>query len=44
MAGEGLGLTNVRRIIDRHGGKIWVESGQGEGTRFFVSLPNSTND
>jgi PAS domain S-box-containing protein len=38
-SGEGLGLTIVRRIIDRHNGKVWVESEPGKGSRFFVSLP-----
>jgi two-component system, chemotaxis family, sensor kinase Cph1 len=37
--GEGLGLTIVRKILDRHGGKVWVESEPGKGSRFFVSLP-----
>ena len=39
MAGEGLGLSIVRRILDRHGGKIWVESKPGKGSKFLVSLP-----
>ena len=38
--GEGLGLTIVRRILDRHGGKIWVESEVNEGSKFYLSLPN----
>lgn len=38
--GEGLGLTIVRRILDRHNGKIWVESKPGKGSKFYISLPN----
>ena len=38
-AGEGLGLTIVRRIVERHLGEIWVESEVGVGTTFFMSLP-----
>jgi len=38
--GEGLGLTIVRHILDRHNGKIWVESKFGKGSKFFVSLPS----
>jgi PAS domain S-box-containing protein len=40
-SGEGLGLTIVRRILDKHKGSVWVESEQGKGSRFFVSLPVS---
>jgi signal transduction histidine kinase len=37
--GEGMGLASVRRLVDRHGGRIWFQSASGEGTTFFVSLP-----
>lgn len=39
VGGEGLGLSLVRRIVDRHDGRAWVESTPGEGSRFFVALP-----
>jgi PAS domain S-box-containing protein len=38
--GEGMGLTLVQRVVERHGGKIWAESIEGEGSTFFVRLPS----
>ena len=40
--GEGLGLVIVKKILDRHGGKVWVESEPGKGSKFFVSLPDTS--
>lgn len=39
--GIGMGLTKCRRIVERHGGAIWVESSPGKGSDFYVRLPAS---
>jgi signal transduction histidine kinase len=38
--GEGVGLALVRRMVERHGGKVWVESVQGVGSTFLVAFPS----